>query len=112
MDGFGLKVNARYFVQVFDFKRSPSLQRMQQILIDQPMQQFHVFDKSIDLKNISGTTSHKKQHKSITQLVETKSTNSSVAQTDELTFRVHPAERNKILVRVENLADRFDIANS
>ena len=55
-DGFGVRVNARYFVQIFDFKRSQSLQRSQQILIDQPMQLFYVFDK-VDLKNISAATS-------------------------------------------------------
>lgn len=31
---FGVQVNARYYVQIFDYKRSPSLQRSQQILID------------------------------------------------------------------------------
>ena len=27
---------------------------------------------------------------------------------DELTYHVHPLDKNKILVRIENLADRFD----
>ena len=35
--GRGLSVTARYFVHIFNFKQSPSKQREQQILIDQPI---------------------------------------------------------------------------
>lgn len=73
------------------------------------MQLFYVFDKSIDTKNLTAASA-KQQHKSLIQLVTNKD-NSSSQQSDDLTFRVHPIERNKILVRIENLADRFD-ANS
>lgn len=44
------------------------------------------------------------QHKSLIQLQDTK----NESQFDELTYRVHPIEKNKIFVRIENLADRFD----
>ena len=36
-DGFGVKVTAKYYMQIFDFLQSPSKQRNQQILIDQPL---------------------------------------------------------------------------
>ena len=101
-------MNARYFVQIFDFKRAQSLQRTQQILIDQPLQLFYVFDEGLS-KNQSAP-SPKQQHKSLIQLVANQNSSAS-PNSDELTFRVHPIERNKVLVRIENLAGRFDINN-
>lgn len=36
-------------------------------------------------------------------------TNENSTLNDDMTFRIHPLEKNKILLRVVNLADRFDI---
>lgn len=99
---FGIQVNAPYFVQIFDFKRAKSLQRSQQILMDQPMEVLYSLEE-IDMKNLS-KASNQKQHKSLIQLQTIK----NASQKDDFTYRVHPVERNKIFVRVENLADRFD----
>jgi len=42
-NGQGLQVNAKYFMQIFDYKKAVSKQREQQILIDQPLQYFFAF---------------------------------------------------------------------
>lgn len=64
--GFGVQVNARYFMHIFDFKRSKSLQRNQQVLTDQPLQLFYVFNKQAAAEKImSANATAKKQHKSI-----------------------------------------------
>jgi len=49
---FGVQVSARYFVQIFDFKRAKSLQRSQQILVDQPLEVMYSLEE-IDVKNLS-----------------------------------------------------------
>ena len=36
-DGFGLKVNAKYWLDVFDFKEGTSSQRKNQLKVDQPL---------------------------------------------------------------------------
>ena len=45
--GNGLKVNAKYYMQIFDYKKGKSLQRHQQILVDQPLEYFYSFDYNI-----------------------------------------------------------------
>jgi len=39
-EGVGLRVNARYYMQIFDRSKGNSLQRQQQIYVDQPLQYF------------------------------------------------------------------------
>jgi hypothetical protein len=51
-DGPGLKINAEYNMQIFNFNSGKSLQREQQIKIDQPMEYFFSFDK-IDFSKAS-----------------------------------------------------------
>lgn len=63
---FGVQVSARYFVQIFDFKRARSLQRSQQILVDQPLEVMYSLEE-IDVKNLS-KASKLYQHKSLIQL--------------------------------------------
>ena len=36
-DGLGLRINARYYVQIFDHTKGKSLQRNQQMNIEQPL---------------------------------------------------------------------------
>jgi hypothetical protein len=42
-NGQGLQVNAKYYMQIFDYKKAISKQREQQIIIDQPLQYFFAF---------------------------------------------------------------------
>jgi hypothetical protein len=44
-DGPGLKINAEYNMQIFNFNSGKSIQREQQIKNDQPMEYFFNFDK-------------------------------------------------------------------
>jgi len=44
-DGPGLRINAEYNMQIFNFKSGKSIQREQQIKNDQPMEYFFSFDK-------------------------------------------------------------------
>jgi len=36
-DGFGLKINAKYYMQIFDTNKGYSKQREQQIRVDKPL---------------------------------------------------------------------------
>ena len=44
LDGTGIQVNAKYYMQIFNTKKGQSLQRNQQINIQQPLQYFFIFD--------------------------------------------------------------------
>lgn len=93
--GKGIMVNAKYWMQIFDFKKDHSLQRDEQILIDQPLEYLFAFK----YENTGSFV-----EKNITQvkyLVEQKDNN-------HVTYHTFPEGKNKILVRFENMADRFD----
>ena len=108
-NGNGLPVNAKYFMQIFDYKKAVSLQREQQILIDQPAQYFFAFsydlqkNKTHQLLELDTEIDYK-PNKSLS-LAER-----SLTQGDgsEITYHPFPLGKNKILVRFTNLADRFD----
>lgn len=86
----GLKVTAKYWMQIFDFTKDHSLQREEQILIDEPLDYLFAF------KYEQG------QKPSPQQLVEISDLPASVI------YHSFPLSRNSILVRFENMADRFD----
>lgn len=50
-DGFGLKVNAKYYMQIFNTVKGRSKQREQQVRIDKPLQYFFAFDHSTNYTN-------------------------------------------------------------
>jgi hypothetical protein len=43
-EGYGIRVNARYHMQIFDTIKGQSLQRQQQISTDNPLSYFFLFD--------------------------------------------------------------------
>jgi hypothetical protein len=43
-DGLALQVNARYYMQIFNQEKGKSLQRVQQIKLQDPLQYFFIFD--------------------------------------------------------------------
>jgi len=49
--GYGMKVNARYWLEVLDFTKEKSQQRQQQLLIDQPLQLAFAFDYTSNSTN-------------------------------------------------------------
>lgn len=89
-DGIGIKVNARYYLEIFDYSKEKSQQRQQQLLIDQPLQLFFAF-----------TYKEGKTPKSIPSHL-------SLADFDEGKYIVFPLAKNKILARFENVGDKFD----
>lgn len=43
-EGYGIRVNARYHMQIFDTQKGKSLQRQQQIQTENPLSYFYLFD--------------------------------------------------------------------
>lgn len=68
-DGPGIKVNAEYNMQIFNFNSGKSIQREQQIKNDQPMEYFFSFDKN-DLVKASAAGPVKKECKEKPKKVE------------------------------------------
>lgn len=100
ISGNGVAVNAKYYLQVFDYKKGRSKQRDQQILIDQPLQYQFAFDYNETLAENAVKPTEKSQYKSLVTL--------SNKTDNDLTFHTFPMAKNKILLRIENIADKFD----
>lgn len=49
--GYGMKVNARYWLEILDFTKEKSQQRQQQLLIDQPLQLSFAFEYTSNSTN-------------------------------------------------------------
>ena len=97
--GYGIQVNTRYFLQLFDFTASPSLQRQIQLVVDEPVTYFVTGVYSAEAAELSEPT--------------TTLTEPLVAAFDgDLKIHLIPEGKNQILVRLENLADLFDGAPS
>jgi hypothetical protein len=91
-DGFGLKVNSRYWLHIFDTNVTKSLQRKQQLVIDQPLQYFFAL-------NYTYNNATKPSPKTYVQLDDFESGK----------YVVFPLAKNEILVRFENIQDKFDL---
>lgn len=94
--GNGFKSNALYYMQIFDMATGQSKQREQQIRIDQPLQYFFTF-------GYSETEAQPKPYSS-----NYGSTISGDGVTGSVACHAFPLEKNKVLVRFTNLADKFD----
>jgi len=94
-NGNGIRVPATYFVQIFNQSAGPSLQRLVQHKQDDPAQYFFAFDLEKTGAHLEGS--------SLSQDLK----DAGVA--GEVTMVAFPLDRNKILVRLENLADRYDV---
>ena len=90
-DGWGIQVNTRYFVQLFDYTKTASKQREMQLKIDEPIAVFVAQAESDSLTENASKSE-----------VE-------IADFDgDLKIHLFPQDRDQILVRLENLADLFD----
>lgn len=112
-NGVGIKVNARYYVQVFDFNRGVSKQRQQQMLIEAPLQTFFSFESFKPTARPNKFTSRlqfgaENNQVSLVEIDSSASADVEDVQTQSLVYRAFPLARNQILVRFENIADRFD----
>ena len=89
-DNQGIRVNARYFMQIFDHTKGKSLQRDMQIAIQEPLQYYFAFKFD--------TAAQRPQNR----------TNIDYLTGNAFTYRLIPQAKNQIFVRFENLADTFD----
>lgn len=97
--GIGIKVTAKYYMQIFDTASGASKQRQQQVNLQAPLQYFYSF---------SFTESPTKAQNYLAQLEvvdETGSRNDPFLAIESWTF---PVKKNQIIARFANLADRFD----
>ena len=88
-------MNAVYKLQIFNFKEGKSLQRSEQLYTSMPVQQYYSFNYT----NLE--TQKPKKESQYTNLIE-------LTTSPEVTYRIFPLDKNKVLVRFTNLADRFD----
>jgi hypothetical protein len=102
-DGKGVRVKARYYMQIFDTKKGRSLQREQQINMQQPPQYYFAFDYKRTPKPKVANKQDQKLAAFSKELGAGLRANS--------TYRLFPLDKNEVLVRFENLADAFDIVN-
>lgn len=92
-DELGLRISAKYYMQIFDTQKGDSVQRSRQLNAQQPLQYFFIFkyDKS---DTFSPTPANPITLHSLA--------NSTVQ------YRLIPVGKNIIRARFENLADQFD----
>lgn len=130
----GIRVNARYYMQIFDTKLGKSLQRDQQIALQEPLQQYFAFNYSLEAPKVetapeSNNTSENNTSGNNTTGNNTNANNTNANTTennnnqnktdnekikpnyyegDGFTYRLIPMAKNKVMVRFENLEDTFD----
>lgn len=96
--GVGITVPATYYVQYFNRLTQKSLQRSVQQIVDDPVQQFYAFNvpnEDLSIESVSNSAAYSDL------LAQT-------GFTDEMKLELFTMGQNKILMRVENLADVFD----
>ena len=100
--GRGIEVNAKYFVQIFDTQKTPSLQRQTQLIVDEPIQ--YMFAKKFTSDDNSCLSCYSQWASPIQEAVQ-----AQTSQFDgELKVHAFPQSKSQILVRLENIADLFD----
>ena len=104
--GYGLKVNARYWLNIFDLTHSFSAQRPLQNFIDKP---HSLFFAKISKEDISKTEEVKASEPSMLPLL----LNDYVNDITEFEYFgrmvMFPLWKDMILVRIQNSADKFDM---
>ena len=96
-DGLALQVNARYYMQIFNQEKGKSLQRVQQIKLQDPLQYFFIFDFKEGNQEKRLTQNHQ-------SLVNLKKDNFL----EQGIYKLFPVAKDQVILRIENLADRFD----
>lgn len=104
--GYGMKVNARYWLNIFDLQNGQSSQRELQNSIDKPLTFFFARVPEGLAKDNKEVFAPKSSRKQEPQLRDTFTNADDADRFGRMVF--FPLWRNKILVRVENSADKFD----
>lgn len=95
-DGNGIRVTARYQIQIFDTMRGQAKQRDTQINTEQPLQYSFVFDFAKAKTEGKAQTQNSADDIAIKNFMR------------EGSIRIYPMAKNQIILRLENLADTFD----
>lgn len=88
-------------MQIFDKTKGASRQREKQLDINNPIQYFFSFDFE-DTVDDNGRKQLKQFYSKLNDQFETFTT---------VNYAVYPLAKGKIRVRIENMADRFDVIN-
>ena len=100
--GNGITTISNYYVQIFDMSREESEQRVMQLHQDEPLQYFFNF-----LQNSSTAGATPNGH--LKRLPNTKELRAlNFPRTSKI--ETFPMGHNSILLRLENIADKFDLA--
>lgn len=102
--GWGTKVNAKYWMQIFDQTRASSLQREKQLDVNQPLQYFFLFEFTEPSDEEKARIFREvKQYSSIVD--------NQMDKFYTVNHHAFPLAKGKVLVRLENIADHFDVIN-
>jgi hypothetical protein len=102
VNGVGINVTAKYFLQIFDLEKGQSKQREHQLRVDNPLQYFFAFDYLSANKSTADLLSSQ-FHSAVTL---------PPLSQGVINYQAFPLAKGKILLRVENIADRFDLQKS
>jgi hypothetical protein len=103
--GWGIKVNSKYWMQIYDQTRGVSLQRSKQLDVNQPVQYFYAFEYQEPTDEEKSRLF--RESKQFASLVDNQFDKFST-----INHHAFPLAKGKVLVRMENLADNFDVINS
>jgi len=92
----GIRVTARYMVQIFDTNRGQSQQRNTQINNEQPLTYAFIFDFKKAAEKGKEVSQNSAEDIAIKNFVK------------EGSIRIYPMAKNQIILRMENMADTFD----
>lgn len=88
-----MRVTATYFVQIFSQNKKASLQRIAQHKQNNPAQYFYSFNLTKVSKPIGQTIKHHPREAGID---------------DSVVLSTYPQSKNKIILRFDNIADKYD----
>lgn len=111
----GLRANAIYYMQIFDFKNGKSKQREQQIKTNQPIHYTFSFDqiemaKDMKTQLTEADVSLERSKNWLNQFEEMNAlVNKGNQDLSDIAMQVFPYGRQQVLIRLENLQDKFDL---
>jgi len=109
----GLRANALYYMHIFDFQRGKSKQREQQIRTNQPIHYLFSFDQIAEANDTvkAGLSQANKNWMAQFQQ-ENALVNGGTKDLPGVAVQVFPQGKQEVLVRFENLLDKYDTTNS
>ena len=107
LTSFNTTVKSKYWLQIFDRYKGETQQRDSQILLqDQPLQYFFAFN--MDNSKLNQVLSETENSAVPVKQTMIQVGNSQNITTSKISYELEPLDQNQVLLRVQNLADRFD----